>query len=236
MAKLKAELAALNPFKTDVDRAAAEIAKLEGLRDKLVAVRAQAETEITNCKRELPAAELTAELAESEPEGAAAAILENIRTAEATIARADRMLQPLQGRLRDAHANLREAQAAEIDKRADKLEKELGEHVAAVQAAMEALSSLEGGATYVSSFSHQRQILELVQATGGKDRTPPPDMIASPMPKSMRLAQEVGHLRDLAVQIRGRQVRSAGRVSGYSLEELLTETRKPGLIACSFRS
>jgi transcriptional regulator of met regulon len=65
-------------------------------------------------------------LAESEPEGAAAAILENIRTAEATIARADRMLQPLQGRLRDAYANLRKAQAAEIDKRADKLEKELG--------------------------------------------------------------------------------------------------------------
>jgi hypothetical protein len=98
--------------------------------------------------------------------------------------------------------------------------------------AMQKLVEVSGGAAFVSSWSHARQVLAL-QAMSGKGSTIPAEMLPEICPKSVRLAQELAAVREQAAAIRRQQVRSAGCVSGYSLAELLVETTKPGILGPS---
>jgi len=84
----------LNPFRTDVEKSRAEIARLEAARERLHAQRANAEVELRSCLQAFPDAALASELDEPVVDAGkhgfntpAAAIAANVASAELTIKR-----------------------------------------------------------------------------------------------------------------------------------------------------
>jgi hypothetical protein len=139
----------------------------------------------------------------------------------------------LLARLQQAHADLAEAQAREVDKRGDKVEKQLADHCAKVNALLTQLTELEEGGTFLSTASHTRQVLSLSVMSGGGKTLPPDNLGTVTIPKSERIAQELQGLRQQAAAIRSQRLVTKGRISGYSLEELLDKLRTPNTLAPS---
>ncbi len=238
-------MAALSVFKKPEDKTRAEIARLEAAREKLYHSREQAVVELRLLEAQRPEMELErllAAVAQAErsersdvPEYAEASIAasdelrERIQEARSAIAAADLAEVALIPRLERAGAELRELEAQAIDRQAEKLSKELSEHTRKVNAAMQALSELEGGATYVNTASHTRQVVRLASLSGGK--AIPPDFGPVATPRSELLAAEIMGLRGQAAAIRRRQVRSHGQAGGNTVDELLAQLREPGVVA-----
>jgi hypothetical protein len=221
-------------FKSDIEKARSEIAKLQQARERLQTQRATAEAEIAALRLQLPDAELAEVLSETTEGGVTPQqIRERIRQGTESVAVADRAEGPLLARLQQAHADLAEAQAREVDKRGDKVEKQLADHCAKVNALLTQLTELEEGGTFLSTASHTRQVLSLSVMSGGGKTLPPDNLGTVTIPKSERIAQELQGLRQQAAAIRSQRLVTKGRISGYSLEELLDKLRTPNTLAPS---
>jgi len=238
-------MASMRVFKTAEERVRGEIARLEATREKLFHSREQATAEVRSLEARQPDIELDRLLVSieaSEVKGVSVStdneavaacddLHGRIQRAQAAIAGADQAEKALMPRLERALTELRELEAQVIDRQVNKLGKELAEHTSKVSALLAQLAELEG-ATYMSAASHVRQIVG-VASHGGKGKTMPPDLGPVTIPRSEVLATQIAELRDQAMALRRREFRSHGRISGYSLDELLTQMRVPGVIAPS---
>ena len=121
------------------------------------------------------------------------------------------MLMP---RLEKLHSDLREAEADEIDRQADKVAKELADRMRKVKALMDQLSELEHGAKFVST-SVLAQYVTVAAAANGREcgRTLPPDFGPVTVPYTDQLAGRLAALREQAASIRKRQVSSHGKAN-----------------------
>lgn len=203
-----------------VERAHAEIARLEQVRQRIELERLQARDEIVALRGQLPAVELAEALDEQAVDAInAEQIVVLIQQSEAVIAKCDRLEPGVVAKIGEAQADLAEAQACEIDKRAEKVEKQRAEHMGKLSALLRQVSELEGD--YVPRSSYQRAVIDLM-ARSGNGNTIPADMGAIVIPRSELLAAEAQALRQQAAELRRQAtVPAHGQVSGYSLQELL---------------
>src|SRR5205823_1437795 len=137
--------------------------------------------------------------------------------------RCDRSLPLVVEKIQAAMANLREAEAAEIDRQADKLAAELDAHCVKVNAALQNLTEIEGGAEYMPRWRHQSEVVAMAVSTSAK--TLPPNLIPATMPRSMQMAAQLNALREQAAQQRRQSVRNSGRVEGATVDELVIAMR-----------
>jgi hypothetical protein len=211
---------ALNVFKSDEDKARAEIQKLCALREKLHVERSRAEVELTSLRATLPESDLAKLLSDGENLAEAKGALserERIRILETGLAATESALGALSGKLRQAHQALKAARSDALNRQADILATKRIALSKRVESAMRELEAISG-AEYVPAALYQRAVLGAMSANGN---TILPDLPAAHIPQPELMLAEEQALRQKAFDIQKAQVREHGEVQGESLEALL---------------